>query len=303
MPRDGAIAEVDAEGRLLRTIARVPAQDLWPLPGGALLAYDASTLRRVRPGGQVDLTVALPATGACADSDVDASLFPQRGLRVDRQGRAASATMAELEYDAEFNVEVTVCLDTGRVHADPGTILDGCTLTPAPSLDPPPCLSGAEPTAPSENQDERLPDLHAHRYGFDVQDGNVVRREGDRVTVAGGPLLAYDGTAVSAISPSGRWLLLQGPELTASSVYYYWLLFDRRTGDVYPLPDQTTARWPAPMGPRAFAAPDDELRSLSYTARPFRWVPGGEDLFQVNQLLIYPGERVIDLGGRPAHED
>jgi hypothetical protein len=303
VPRDGVIVEVDAEGRPLRTIARVPVQDLWLLPGGALLALDASTLRRVRPDGQVDLTVALPATGACADSDVDASLFPQRGLTVDREGRAARATMAELEYDAEFNVEVTVCLDTGRVHADPGTIMDGCTLTPAPSLAPPPCLSDANPTAPSGTEDERLHDPHVRRYGFDVQDGNVVRREGDRVTVIGGPLLAYDATVVSSISPSGRWLLLQGPELTASSVYYYWLLFDRRTGGVYPLPDQATARWPAPMGPRAFAAPGDELRSLSYTARPFRWYPGGEDLFQVNQLLVRPGERVIDLGGRPAHED
>jgi len=131
----------------------------------------------------------------------------------------------------------------------------------------------------------------------------VVRREGDRVTVIGGPLLAYDATAVSSISPSGRWLLLQGPELTASSVYYYWLLFDRRTGDAYPLPDEATARWPAPMGPRAFAAPDEELGSLSYTARPFRWYPSGGDLFQVNQLLVRPGERVIDLGGRPAHKD
>lgn len=98
--------------------------------------------------------------------------------------------------------------------------------------------SGRAPARPARPQ-----------YGFDVQDANVVRREGDRITVLGGPLLAYDGTTVRSISPSGRWLLLQGPELTASSVYYYWLLFDRRTGDVYPLPDEATARWPAPMAP------------------------------------------------------
>jgi hypothetical protein len=303
VPRDGAIVEVDAEGRILRTIARVPAEELWLLPGGAFLAHDAGTLRRVRSDGQVDLTVALPSLGECSDGDVSSGLFPQFGISVDRDGRAASATMAELEYDAMFNVELTVCLDTGRMYADPESLLDGCKVEPAPELGPPPCLADASPAQPSEIQDERLPDPHAHQYGFDVQDANVVRREADRVTVVGGPLLAYDGTTVRSVSPSGRWLLLQGPELTASSVYYYWLLFDRRTGDVYLLPDEATARWPAPMGPRAFAAPGDELRSLSYTARPFRWHPGATDLFQVGQLLIRPGERVIDLGGRPAHED
>lgn len=303
VPRDGAIVEVDAEGRILRTIARVPAEEIWSLPDGAFLAHDDGTLRHVRSDGQVDLTVALPEKGICSDNDFESSLFPQFGISVDRERRAASATMAELEFDASFNVEVTVCLDTGRVYADPESLLDGCKVEPAPILGPPPCLSAANPSASPETQDERLPDPHAHQYGFDVQDASVVRREGERITVVGGPLLAYDGTTVRAVSPAGRWLLLQGPELTASSVYYYWLLFDRRTGDVYPLPDEATARWPAPMGPRAFAAPGDELRSLSYTARPFRWHPSGEDLFQVGQLLIRPGERVIDLGGRPAHED
>lgn len=303
VPRDGAIVKVDAKGRLLRTIARVPAEELWLLPGGAFLARDANTLRRVRSDGQVDLTIELPAIGECSDDDVNSGLFPQSGIGVDRDGRVAHATMAELEYDAMFNVEVTVCLETGGVYVDPETVPDGCMLTPMPVLSAPPCLADTNPPASSETQEERLPDPHTHQYGFDVQDANVVRREGDRITVLGGPLLAYDGTTVRSISPSGRWLLLQGPELTASSVYYYWLLFDRRTGDVYPLPDEATARWPAPMGQRAFEAPGDELRSLSYTARPFRWHPSDEDLFQVDQLLIRPGERVIDLGGRPAHQD
>jgi hypothetical protein len=310
VPRDGAIVEVDAEGRLLRTIARVPTDELWRLADGAFLAHEAGTLRRVRADGHVDLTVALPARGACTDSDVESSLFAQFGISVDRERRAASATMAELEFDAMFNVVVTVCLDTGRVYVDPESLLDGCTLEPAPERGPAPCLAEASPSGPSESSeigDEPRPDPHALEYAFDVQDANVVRREGERVTVVGGPLLVYDGTNVRSISPSGRWLLLQGPELTASSVYYYWLLLDRRTGHVYPLlwplPDEAAARWPAPMGPRAFAAPGDELKSLSYTARPFRWLPGSEDLFQVDQLLIRPGERVIDLGGRPAHDD
>lgn len=303
MPRDGAIVEVDAEGRVLRTIATVPASELWRLPDGAFLAHADDTLRRVRAGGQVDLTVALPARGICSDSDVEHSLFPQFGISVDRDRRAASAIMAELEFDAMFNVEITVCLDTGRVYADPEPIMEGCKIEPAPELGPPPCLANVSSSETSEPDDAPLPDPHAREYGFDVQDANVVRREGDRVTVVGGPLLAYDGMTVRSISPSGRWLLLQGPELTASSVYYYWLLFDRRTGDVYALPREATARWPAPMGPAAFAAPGEELESLSYTARPFRWHPGSEDLFQVDQLLIRPGERVVDLGGRPAHDD
>ena len=303
MPRDGAIVEVDAEGRPLRTLARVPADELWHLPDGAFLALESGTLRRVRADGQVDLTVALPTTGACSDSDATYRLFPQFGISVDRERRAASATMAELEYDALFNVDVTICLDTGRVYADRDSMMDDCTIEPAPAFDPPPCLASAMSSESDDTEDERLPDPHAHQYGFDVQDANVVRHEGERVTVVSGPLLGYDGTTVRSISPSGRWLLLQGPELMASSVYYYWLMFDRRTGDVYPLPKQATTRWPAPMGPRAFAAPDDALKPLSYTARPFRWRPGGRDVFQVDQLLIHPGERVVDLGGRPAHDD
>jgi hypothetical protein len=312
VPRDGAIVEVDGEGRLLRTIAAVPADELWRLPGGAFLAYTYkdSTLRRVRAGGQVDLTIALPARGLCDGNDFEHGLFPQFGISVDRDRHAASATMAELEFDASFNVAVTVCLDTGRVYADPESMMEDCKVEPAPELGAPPCLANASSSSASETSEpggEPPPDPHRRQYGFDVQDANVLRREGDRVTVVGGPLLAYDGTTVRSISPSGRWLLLQGPELTASSVYHYWLLFDRRTGDVYPLPGalprEAPARWPAPMGPAAFAAPGEELRSLSYTARPFRWYPGSEDLFQVESLLIRPGERVVDLGGRPAHDD
>jgi hypothetical protein len=309
VPRDGAIVEVDAEGRLLRTLAAVPADELWQLPGGAFLAYEDGTLRRVRADGHVDLTVALPTRGTCSDSDFDYGLFPQFGIGVDRERHAASATMAELEFDARFNVEITVCLDTGRVYADPESIWKDCKVEPAPELGPAPCLATASPSGSSEASetsglgDGPLPDPHAREYGFDVQDASVVRREGDRVTVVGGPILAYDGTTVRSISPSGRWLLLQGPEVSASSLYYDWLLFDRRTGDVYALPNEATARWPAPMGAAAFAAPGEERQPLSYTARPFRWYPGKEDLFQVDSLLIHPGERVVDLGGRPAHDD
>jgi hypothetical protein len=303
VPRDGAIVEVDAEGRLVRTIARVPAQDVLPLPGGAFLAHDGGTLRRVRSDGTVDLTVALPATGRCRDAESDSSLFPQSGMTVDHDGRVAHAIMAELDYDAMFNVEVTICLDSGRVYANPETISDGCTLAPAPILGPPPCVANSDPSAPSENPDEDLSDPHAQQYGFDVQDANVVRREGDRVTVVSGPLLAYESTAVRSISPSGRWLLLQGPEFAATSLYHFWLLFDRQTGEVYVLPEEATARWPAPMGARAFAEPGREVGWHSYTTRPLRWHPSGGDLLQVDQLLIRPGERVIDLGGRPAYED
>lgn len=302
--RRDAIVEVDAGGSVVRTLARQPASSLAWRPGGGLVAEHDGLLRVLDVDGRVLRTISLPVTVTCAGQGGQ-RLFPQFGISVDPTGRSAAMTLAEASYDAENNVDVRVCLDTGSVHVDPGSLRGGCRVGGDVSLIawPPPCAPSIKPVVDADDgETHTISDPAAARFAFHVVDGWVVRRDGAREERVAGPLLgAPDSVRVISISPSGRWALVAGPEFTSSSLYTYDLLVDRRTGDAWPLPTAASATWPAPLTRAELVAEPGHERPggwLSYTETT-RWYDADGDLLRAGSLLIRPGVRSFDLGGTP----
>jgi hypothetical protein len=99
---------------------------------------------------------------------------------------------------------------------------------------------------------------------------------------------------IRAVSPSRRWVVLQGNEVDTDYVHFDALLLDAQSHLLYPI---KPGPWP-PALDRARLAHLDELhrRTAGIVGESdVRWLPG--DLLIVDTLLVLPGLRVIDLGG------
>ena len=295
--RRDAIVEVDSEGALVRTIAKIPGTYLARGPRALLVAVDDGVLRVVEGTGVIRRSVQLPAKVTCT-GERSQSLFPQGGIGVSDDGRMASMILAEMDYDAAINLSVSVCLDTGTVHVDPSSLRGECRIEGDVSLIswPAPC---EPPPAPSHSP--AADGLAATAsFPFQLDDGWIVRRDRAGAQRIVGPLFGTDqGVRVRSISPSGRWAVVYGPEFTASSFYNYVGLLDRTTGDVWPLPTDASKPLPSRL-------PMDQLRAepghdrpggwFSYTDST-HWYDADGDLLRAGSLLIRPGVRAIDLGG------
>jgi len=305
--RDG-IVEVDLDGHVVRRFGHARADWVGKLSGGRFVTLSDGTVRLVDPAsGREDVVGTVPTTVTCVRSGESQSygLHPQGDSAVSATDQRLEVLLADYDYDASIEVSVTMCLDHGAVYVanlDPACELSGV------HREPPPCVETSAAAEPSEGSAPReVPPLVATaRYPYVLADNRIVHdaggvRDGAGVTLFGG---AEPPMRVASVSPSGRWALLTGPEFTASSFYYLYLLLDRTTGALYPVQTRT-AQWPAPLtdavlrerlDPEAGKTPD---AWVSYT-ETIGWVTGANaDVLRVGSLLIHAGTHVVDLGGTP----
>jgi hypothetical protein len=94
---------------------------------------------------------------------------------------------------------------------------------------------------------------------------------------------------VAATSPSGRWEALKGHREEGDYIHFHAVLFDRASGEFYPLGKEV---WPAPIEAKELAGPADALSDRAGDVvgeTPLRWI--GPDALVLGKALYLPAAR------------
>jgi hypothetical protein len=192
-------------------------------------------------------------------------------------------------------VKLRVDLENGKVSR---------FLEPGPSCSPPRDVNRGEPPTPSfqacpEKKIVRSAAGRVFRFAFD--EGTIVEHAAGART---SPTLKLSGYGTEDESPSGRWLVLGGDIEEGDYIHRRIVLFDRESGDVFPIRTKPGA-WPSPLAgsgarpPFAIALP--ETASVVGES-DVRWL--GEDetseLLVVDELLVRPRGASFSVDGNVA---
>jgi hypothetical protein len=271
---DAGVREVDLDGRLVVAWSTRRASQLAALgPGRAVVLDDAGRVAVVTAAGERDVArIPLDWTCDAGSGDRDERLSPSQpgAFATSPDGQRLCMILTELEYDAAFQGYAAVDLETGRVHveAPPGCRAAAATTPPGPAIR---CTDDTVVSA-GDGASER-PEVIRSFAGIEFR--------------------------LASTSPSGRWLLFSGDEVTGSSFYVRHALVEVATDRMWTVPG-TAGPWPAPLDP-AHPPPLDPYEPgalaglVSYT-EDIEWMSG--DVLRIGHLLLRPGERTIDLGGR-----
>jgi hypothetical protein len=118
------------------------------------------------------------------------------------------------------------------------------------------------------------------------------------------PMLELHGYQADVGSPSGRWLVLAGDQEDGDYIHRNVVLLDRTTGEVFPIPGEPTARWPAPLAASGKRSPPRIRTPVAATSSivgetDLRWLgrsPASEILI-VGELVVRPGVGAFSVKG------
>ena len=285
--RSDGIFELSRDGRELRKLSSTHASAMrWLVPQERLLILTEETgeLRALELATGAERVVArVRTTLACAaPADVDPV---DAQVRLDVQDDSdftvgpthACLTLMDRNANmASYRVEVRVDLTTGTSTEDFTIAPPECQL---PQREQPGCAryGNFASEAPAGASSDAEP---PHEF-------------------AGPP-----GFTISSWSPSRRWVLLQGNESIGDYIHSQIVLYEVATRRTFPLLGDDVAalggaRWPAPLTAAQLALAPEELAPLVGDVvgeTPIYWLAGRDDRLVVEDRLVLPGARVLQVG-------
>lgn len=309
---DGVLL-VDIHGKILKRISRQPATYVWKFGGERILTLARSTLRLLDTNSSEEVRVTkIPNTASCSSSSANPyehDLFYQAvgGASIASKGGAIRLNLADSAYDAGFEVDITVCLETGKSYGEAET---NCTVKGMES-GPAPCAGLFSGSADLQHDSEEEPSHPPHDFPYDIdEEGRITKGSKQERLPMGGPLFALEHASFSirSTSDSGRWALLSGPEFDASNFYVLHLLLDRKQGQLYPLATSggpfplriPVTEWETSFTKGAGGGPGGPDSWISYDT-DVEWVEGVPNVLRVGSRIMHLDTKVVaELGGLPA---
>lgn len=262
---DDGLREVGLDGRLVRTISDTPASHPRLLASGELLFLNPRSLelRRLDLGTGEETTIAtVPRHPECGDS-LDVSIDIQSAADFVVDEGSGSVCLRLMDRNANM-ADYGIVL---RLDLEEGTLHESVWL-------PSTCNDG--------DTDEDL---------FVCEDSAPPHHGGSPPQRAADLPEEY---VEESRSPSGRWALISGEPVMGDYVWRTLFLRETSSGRLFPF---NAGRWLEPIDPAAPLDAGDTVRAAGEST--IRWLEG--DLLQIDELLVIPGSRAIQLGGLPAH--
>jgi hypothetical protein len=268
-------------------------------------------LERISLGdGKRSTVVKIPPFACKQPSDVDSDGFSAQDLSldiqdptdfiVDKGGRKACITLMDRNINMmNLSVEVLVDLTDGRV--------DRWLSSGEKSCIPPAKVRVGQMTAnlscsAAERSKQSAKD--AAPFPFTFTDNGVLRRGQDERGEAVLKIRGYQ-PASEGVSPSGRWMILNGDQEDADYIHRSIVLLDRAKGEVYPIHERRS--WPAPLRPSG-KQKLPQIKTPIADACPavgetdVRWLGNSADseLLIIDDLVVNPGAFSFSVKGRIA---
>jgi hypothetical protein len=290
---EAGVQEVALDGKVVRKLSPTPAKQPRFVPDHSAIVF------LTRTGGELH-SVALDGSGEkklaslpkhytiCADaadyqkghrfSVDDLNVQEDGDFELDKSGKAACLSLKDrnvnmLNVDVQFHVDLT----TGKVHHHIESP-DGCPArAPLPKCESP-------------DRPERKP---PPKLSYDIDNHKLVRWDGDKETVVSeiGP----DDFEAGEVSPSGRWETINGNESQGDYIHRDLFLLDRKEGKIWPV---RLGAAPKPLSPRQVKGIGKiKIKTAdSVGESTVRWL-FGQDILQVDTLIVSPGVSAIELPG------
>jgi hypothetical protein len=291
---DHGIQEVDLEGKVLRTLSKIPAREgcyLAKHEGVLFLAADYSLWTVMLPDGIAKRIAKLPKTVKSCERTPEYpkgqtfpmseyTVHPHGRFEVDKSGDRACISLGRDE--ASPQVDILLDLKTGKVRSH------GMSCKRDESL---------KLTCQSNHWFDLPPtpaDRANHPYG--LSDGDLVKWGPDGKPTVIAPLKG--GFDEGRISPSGTWMAIGGNEREDSTFYSLWYeiyFLNRMDGQIWPILETGTA----PMTPKQMAHLEMyNLNTEAVVGDECYWIPGHDLLLLNRNLLAIPGRDAVKLPGK-----
>jgi hypothetical protein len=215
---------------------------------------------------------------------------------IDESGERACVFLVDGDENSpEVNVSVEVDFKTGKVTLWLWVGQLASCLPPkgVKSGDAQKCKPRHEPRPKSHVLETGI------RFDFESEEIVEVRDSGTPA-----PRVRLPGYKGEGYSPSNRWFLLGGDEPEEETTSNFVVLFDRTTGQVYPIRSGT---WPAPLQARGKTPPLRIHTPVSKTREEaqysdLRWLGLSEasEVLVIDDLVVWPGHRAFSVGGQVA---
>lgn len=282
----GGIAVIGADGKVTRRLSATPtSHPRWTADHQALVFLSESgELRRLDLATGAETTIGkLPATIApCAGKTIDRTTLAiqsDEDFAFEPGGRAICIRLQDRNINmADVIIAFRVDLATGAAvstiemsacERDGGEMPEGCR--------------GRLPAGPAAQKSAQRP--------FAISEGVLTHGKSHRNL--GRP---HDYNE-EKVSPSGKWAIVGGNHSNGDYIERDLFLFDRDTGQLYPLPESATT-WPAPVPSR------EQSKLASWSGRtisavgetPILWL-GDRDAVAIGHALVVPGISITPFEG------